>query len=491
MIYQFAVIVLPFLLLPYLSRTLGADGNGIYAYTASYAIIFAFFANFGIMVYGTRKIASVSNDPQKLKETFASILVLKLIMSGIILLAYLTLVFLMGEYQLFFLIQGITIFKEIFDVNFYFMGNENFKGLSIRNTIVRTSVVVLVLFFVKNVDDLLKYIIIVRSIDFISQIAMWPSLIKTGIFKDFKNTLKRITPLYYFKDALWYFLPNIAVMLYTTANVTILGLINSEGEVAFFDYSFKITNAVVSILTSLGGILLPKITRLIHENKLDDVQGILNRSTRYLTFLCFPFTIGLISIAPVFIPWFLGDGWQGAIIVLMIASFRIVFCTFNNVTGMQFMIPYGMKKEFLISSIIGAAGCLIITLSTVYFFGAIGAILGSVFAEIIVLICHCVFLKKTFKIHIIILKQYKIIIASIIIGTLVVLYNQFFYNDFLMFIFDKIDMVHFILEAFLIAIIILISGLLYLIILAILKDGTQKELIKYIFNRKNKQMLEE
>lgn len=56
-LYQILTIILPIITTPYLARTLGAEGNGIYSYIISIATYFILLGSLGISMYGNREIA--------------------------------------------------------------------------------------------------------------------------------------------------------------------------------------------------------------------------------------------------------------------------------------------------------------------------------------------------------------------------------------------------------------------------------------------------
>ena len=53
-LYEILTVITPFITTPYVSRVLGADGIGIYSYTASIMAYFTLFAALGTMSYGER-----------------------------------------------------------------------------------------------------------------------------------------------------------------------------------------------------------------------------------------------------------------------------------------------------------------------------------------------------------------------------------------------------------------------------------------------------
>ena len=54
LLYQILVIILPIITTPYLARTIGPEGTGIYSYTISIVTYFILFGSLGIALYGQR-----------------------------------------------------------------------------------------------------------------------------------------------------------------------------------------------------------------------------------------------------------------------------------------------------------------------------------------------------------------------------------------------------------------------------------------------------
>ena len=87
------LIILPLITAPYIARTLGAEGVGIYSYTYSVAQYFLLFAMLGISNHGNRSIAAVREDDCKLSRTFWSIYSIQAFMYVLAIIAYLIYLF--------------------------------------------------------------------------------------------------------------------------------------------------------------------------------------------------------------------------------------------------------------------------------------------------------------------------------------------------------------------------------------------------------------
>lgn len=134
-VYQVLILILPLITAPYVSRTLGTKGVGIYSSTAAWLGYFVLAGALGITLYGNREIAYHQKDKEARSRIFYELLSLKFITVAIALIAYLIFIFFQNKWEIYFLLQGITLIAVAFDVSWFFMGLENFKVIVVRNTI--------------------------------------------------------------------------------------------------------------------------------------------------------------------------------------------------------------------------------------------------------------------------------------------------------------------------------------------------------------------
>ena len=111
-----------------------------------------------------------------------------------------------------------------------------------------------------------------------------------------------------------------------------------------------------------------------------------------------------------------GEAYTGSMISLQILMPTIVFMGITYIFGEQVMIPQGKEKYLLMSEIAGAVVDVIFNALLIPKYGAAGAAVGAVMAEISVFIVQFTAVKKEvdyffFKIH------YLDIVAGMILGT--------------------------------------------------------------------------
>ena len=72
-LYQGVTLVIPLIISPFLTRTLGSNALGVYTYTYSIAYYFVMFAMLGISRHGQRIISQNRDDDEKLRKVFWSL----------------------------------------------------------------------------------------------------------------------------------------------------------------------------------------------------------------------------------------------------------------------------------------------------------------------------------------------------------------------------------------------------------------------------------
>ncbi len=64
------------------------------------------------------------------------------------------------------------------------------------------------------------------------------------------------------------------------------------------------------MMGAMGGVLLSSVPRMLVNAGKDTVKKTINQAIRMNLFIAAPITMGLIGIADVVVPWFLGTGYK-------------------------------------------------------------------------------------------------------------------------------------------------------------------------------------
>lgn len=410
LIYQFFVIILPLITVPYVSRILGAEGVGEYSYSASYAQYFIIIGMIGISIYGNRQIAYVKKDKEKLSKEFWNIYTLQFVTTILSLILYLIVfVGLNPNNRILYLVQAITIIATVFDISWFFIGYEDMKSVVIRNSITKIIGALLIFLLVKNLNDVILYALIMGTTTFIGQLIMWVSVPKLVKFN--KPNLK--DSLGHLKPALSLFISQLAIQVYVLLDKTMLGIMSSTTEVGFYENSQKTLKLVLTLITALGTVMLPRMSALYSEGNMEEFKKMIYKAFSFVNFMAFPMVLGLIAISDGFSLWFYGENFIGVENLLKIGSLILLAISWSNILGMQVMIPMKKEKQFTISVTVGAVVNFVLNLILISNLKSVGTTISSVIAEMAVTGTQLYLLRDLVNIRKILKTVYKPVIGAI------------------------------------------------------------------------------
>ena len=394
LIYQIITLILPLITIPYVSRILGAEGIGIYSYTSSITQYFILLATLGISMYGNRQIAYIRNNKNDLNKTFWSILILRLITTSIAFLFYVIIFINVKEYKLIFILQSLNIISSMIDISWLFMGLEDFKKTVTRSITIKILGVLAIFTFIKTNEDLVLYVLLNALSLLLGNAILWGYLPKTVGFINikFKDIFKHFIP------SIKLFIPQLAVHMYVILDKSMLGWLSNVKEVGYYEQSEKIVKSTLAIVIALGTVMLPRISHLYANGETEKINNYLNKSLRGITYITIPIIFGLIGIANEFVPWFFGSDFMQLIILIPILSPILLFISMSSVMGTQYLLPSNRIKEYSISVIFGGIINIILNLIFMGKYGAIGACIGTLFAEFFVTLIQYLFIRKEIQI---------------------------------------------------------------------------------------------
>lgn len=413
--YQVFALLVPLITTPYISRVLGADGTGVYSYTYSIMRYFWLLSTLGIATYGTKAIGIWQESKEKRSQIFWDIFSLKVILSTILLIAYFLYVIFIAKNKNIASIQSLYLIGVLFDISWFYQGIEDFKSISIRNFIVKALSVFFIFAFVKDKNDLPIYIIGHAGFLLIGVLIIWIPLKKYIN----KPNIKNLKPFKCFMPSLMLFIPSIATQIFAVLDKSMIGwLTGSMEQNGYYEQAFKIIDMIMVIITTLGTVMIPKVSREFKNGNKDVIIKSLDTSFKFIFFLSLPMCMGIIIVAPIFVPWFFGDEFVRATPILQILSVLFIFSGINSITGTQYLISTNQTNKHIIMLIIGGAVNIVSNLIFIPIFNAKGAAIGSLLGEIVISVLEIGYLHitKQYKFFNIIKYSYKFFISIIIMS---------------------------------------------------------------------------
>ena len=374
--YQILTIILPIITVPYVTRIFTSEDLGNYGFYNSIVSYFSLFAMLGIGLYGTKQIAAASD----VSSTFWNIYAIQLIASLISIFVYVIVILCIPTMsEIIPLILFISLFSKIIDISWLFAGKEDFKKITLRNTVVKVVGVINIFTFIKNSEDLYLYIFLIVVFDFLGQLVMWvpaKKFIKRPSF-NMKIMKKNLYPI------VLLFLPQVAISLYVVLDRTLLGLLGSYSDVGIYEQGQKLTSIIYKIVSSLGVVMLPRVANLLSERRDKEAQNMVKFSFILYNLIIFPMMFGLIAVNEVFVELFLGKDFQDVKYVLYIITINIMLVGWTNILGHQVLVVRNKNKEFMLSTTIPAFVSVAVNIAVIPFFGYIGASITAVIVELL------------------------------------------------------------------------------------------------------------
>ncbi len=389
--YQILIIFLPLITAPYVTRVLGADGLGEYTYTHSIVNYIILMAMLGISQHGNRSIAGEKNNLQQRSLNFWSIYSVQIFTHLVVLLGYvLYLVFFVGNRSLIPWLQLIYLASSLFDISWMFFGMEQFQLTVIRNTIIKIATVVLIFALVHKPSDLWIYTLIMTTGTFVSQIYLWLYIKKNVVLKrpDFQYIKQQIKPI------LILFLPVLAYSIYKVMDKIMLGAMTDYAQVAYYENAFKINSIPIGLITAVGNVMLPRTTAMIAEGKGKESAHYFVKTFFWVNLVSTALVFGLAAVSSDFIVLYYGEEFRVSSSILVCLNWTIYFISWANIMRTQYLIPYKKDKVYVSSTLIGAAVNLILNIILIPRIYAMGAAIGTLFAEFSVMFVQFLFVRK-------------------------------------------------------------------------------------------------
>ena len=409
--YQLLSLVLPFITAPYIARVLGTAGTGIYSYANSVMYVFLMVANLGISNYGNREIASCIDDNEKLSAKFWGIYYCHAFITFLCIISYCIYVPLfVKSFKDAFLWQSFQLIATLFDITWFFAGIQRFKITVIRNFVIRAFTVCAIFIFIKSSDDVWKYLLILSFGNFIGQIVVWSQLKQYVHFVRFnlKNVLVHLKPM------LILFVPIIAMSIYRYMDKVMIPELSDVSELGLYENSEKIVSLPLSLITTIGVVLLPKMSNIVSKGDVKETNKYFNVAMKYSLILALGLTAGLAGVSPVFAPVFFGDEFRKCGELIPLLAITVVLLTVSNSIRAQYLIPNKLEHVFIIAAFSGAFINLVINFLLIPKYGSKGAVIATIVTECIVSVIHIGFTIKKIQFRTIFINSVPFIIPSVI-----------------------------------------------------------------------------
>ena len=388
----------PLISFPYVSRILGPEGTGRVDFATSLIAYFLMFAQLGIPTYGVRACAKVRDDKHLLTKTAQELLSINLVMS---VLAYavlaLGLIFVprLRQDRLLYILVSLTIIFNTIGMEWLYKALEQYTYITVRSIAFKLVSLGAMFALIRSKDDYVIYggiTILASSASYLMNFfhaRKYISLRPVGGY-EFKPHLKAV---------MVFFAMACATTVYTNMDKVMLGImaeneLQANVNVGYYGAASRIKSILVSIVTSLGTVLLPRASYYVQQGKMEEFRKISRKALNFVVVAATPLTLYFVFFARQGILLLSGQEYLGAVVPMQFIMPTLLFIGLTNILGIQILVPTGREKVVLYSVIVGAVTDVVCNLLLIPRYLAVGAALSNMIAEAAVLVFQTVALRR-------------------------------------------------------------------------------------------------
>lgn len=416
----FMSLIFPLVTFPYASRILLSEGIGIVDFSNSVISFCIIIAELGIGKYAIREVAKRKNNPNELSDLVKELFILNLISTLIsYLILFISVLSLpkLYEYKELLLLSSIKILFMTIGVEWFYIGIEEFKYITIRSFIIQVLSLVYLFVFVKEPDDIYQYAFF-TIFSYLGSYFL--NFIHLRKYLQFHNNSK-LHPFSHIKYILPFFGMTLISSLYSILDKTMLGFLSTSNQVGYYAAAQKMNNLVIGLVISIGAVFLPRLTVYYKHGELDDFNQLTKQGINIITLICLPMTIGLIFLAKPVILLICGYDFEPAIDIMKFLVPVIFLISISNLIGTQIFPAINKEKLTMFSYGIAAISNIVFNAFLIPKMGATGAAISTLIAETLVLIIQIIFIWKLILCKEIVINFLQSLFASLIMGFVVYL----------------------------------------------------------------------
>lgn len=373
----------PLIVYPYISRTLGLSNIGVVNFVDNLVNYFVLISMMGITTVGVREIAAAHKNRKKLSKTFMSLLMLTaistiiaIIILGIVMYTVPTLF----PYRSLLYVGIVKLVFNLFLVEWFFMGLEEFKYITTRSILVKCAYVLSVFLIVKEAADYKIYYILTVSFVVINAVI---NLFYSRHFIYY--SLRDIHMRPFFKPYMIMGVYSLMTNAYIMLNPVWLGFVTNTDEVGYFTTATRLHTIISAVLLSFANILFPRVSNLLAEGKQKEFWDKINIAFDAIFLFAFPTIVYMLVAGPDLLHLVVGNGFEGAYLPLRIITPLALIIGIEQILVIQILMATHQDSTVLQNSIIGAVTALIFNILLTTSLGAVGSAIVWVIVELVVM----------------------------------------------------------------------------------------------------------
>ena len=370
-----------FVIVVYLARVLGPADYGDLSWALAVVSYFNLLANFGLHTVGTREIARDQTNCQESANQILSLRVWLAILSYVLLILYGY--FLVSNLRLLYLLllYGLTLLSSSWFLDWFFVGMEDMKSLTIANMLGSLLSGLFTFLLVKDVND----IYFIPAVSFAGSVLACLYLL--NLYR--KNHSVRLSLNFGFffkwlKLSVPFAFTGLLSQVYGNMDMLLIGYFAGSEEVGYYSVAYKIVFVLSGIIGIYSQSTWPVMIRLFENNK-QELGVFLKQNLHSMLYFMLPIVTGGTLLGGNIIEAFFGERYMPAAVPFILLLYY-VFLMAISITLANLLLATKKDKVYLSTLTLGALVNVLANLVLIPAWRATGAAVAMVITELVIVV---------------------------------------------------------------------------------------------------------
>lgn len=253
----------PLLLVPYLTRMLGAETYAVYAYVLSFMGFVQVLADFGFNLYGTKRIVDAGDDRVKAGKVLGTITASRLLLLAILAAAIVMIslaVPILAENPLYVIAAYAAMALRCLLPDFVFQGYENMRPITTRYCASKGLTLVMTILFVHGPEDLL--LVALADLAGCLVALVWSYVAVKRLFGVGLGRAEMSAVIGSLRESAVYCVSNVSSNLFSGFTTFVIGIvIPDRAEISYWSLSLTVVGAIQALYAPISNSLYPHMLR--------------------------------------------------------------------------------------------------------------------------------------------------------------------------------------------------------------------------------------
>ena len=379
--YRVFSVFLPLVTAPYLSRVVGQTGVGLYSYAWNISYFCCLIAMLGLENYGTRAVVAARDDPGELNRVFSQIWRMQRAVAAAMLAVWIGYLLLVADQErvIALALTPMSI-SCLFNLDWALMGLDQFRPIALRNTAVKLAAAASVFIFIHAPEDIWIYGL-VWSLATCAGCAMSAAALR-GRVRPVR--VGRREAFAHLAPCALLFTSVLAVSVYRVMDKVMVGAIASMAQNGLYENAEKIVYCLSGFISAVGTVMLSKVSAMQQHGETEAIKRHLDATMQAILCMTSAMAFGVAAVADRLCLLFYGEDFTGSAPLMAPLAFTLIMIGFANVIRTQWILPQKRDRIVVRSVCAGAAVNLIANLLLIPRMQAMGAVIGTLLAELTV-----------------------------------------------------------------------------------------------------------